>query len=66
MRAVFRRGVCSAGLAAQLLGRSYPEFLEFLKTHGVALAPATTGDLDADRATLAWLDSQPPANPTRR
>lgn len=64
--ALFRRGVCSAGLAAQLLGRNYAEFLEFLKAHGVAYAPAAPGDVDADRATLAWLNSQPPAEPTRR
>jgi predicted HTH domain antitoxin len=63
--ALFRRGVCSAGLAAQLLGQSYAEFLEFLKMHGVAYAPAAPDDLEADRATLAFLDSRPPADPAR-
>jgi len=64
--ALFRRSVCSAGLAAQLLGQSYAEFLEFLKLQGVAYALAAPDDLDPDRATLAWLQNPPPVAPTRR
>ena len=37
--ALFRRSACSAGVAAELLGRNYAEFLEFLKERGVDYAP---------------------------
>ena len=36
--ALYRRGACSAGVAAELLGPTYAEFLEFLKERGVDYA----------------------------
>jgi len=50
--ALFRRGVCSAGLAAQLLGQTYSEFLDFLKERGVDYAPGETRDSAADETAL--------------
>ncbi len=61
--ALFRRGVCSAGLAAELLGRSYHDFLDFLKERGVDYAPGSASDAAADKATLRWLDSQAATGP---
>jgi predicted HTH domain antitoxin len=56
--ALFRRGVCSAGLAAQLLDRSYGDFLHFLKERGVAYAAGEAHDKAADETTLQWLRQQ--------
>lgn len=56
--ALFRRGVCSAGLAAQLLDRTYNDFLDFLRERGVDYAPGDARDTAADEATLRWLDEQ--------
>jgi predicted HTH domain antitoxin len=56
--ALFRRGVCSAGLAAQLLDRTYNDFLDFLKERGVDYAAGEAGDKAADEATLRWLRTQ--------
>jgi predicted HTH domain antitoxin len=56
--ALFRRSACSAGVAAELLGRNYAEFLEFLKERGVDYAPGGAQDADADEATLRWMDRQ--------
>jgi predicted HTH domain antitoxin len=56
--ALFRRGKCSAELAAELLGRSYADFLEFLKQRNVDYAPGDPEDAAADEATLRWMDSQ--------
>lgn len=56
--ALFRRGACSGGVAAELLGRTYAEFLEFLKEQGVDYAPAGAQDRVADEATLRWMDRQ--------
>jgi predicted HTH domain antitoxin len=54
--ALFRRGACSAGVAAELLGRSYANFLEFLKEQGVDYAPGNAQDTAADEAALRWMD----------
>jgi predicted HTH domain antitoxin len=56
--ALFRRGSCSAGLAAELLGRSYAGFLDFLKERGVDYAPGNASDRSADEATLRWLEDR--------
>lgn len=56
--ALFRRGVCSAGLAAQLLDRTYNDFLDFLKERGVDYSAGETGDKAADEATLRWVRTQ--------
>jgi predicted HTH domain antitoxin len=56
--ALFRRGACSAGVAAELLGRTYLEYLDFLKERGVDYAPGDTGDKAADDATLRWMSGQ--------
>jgi predicted HTH domain antitoxin len=53
--ALFRRGVCSAGLAAQLLDRTYNDFLDFLKERGVDYSAGDADDKVADEATLRWL-----------
>ncbi len=58
--ALFRRGVCSAGLAAQLLDRTYSDFLDFLKERGVDYAAGEARDKAADEATLQWLGRQAP------
>ena len=54
--ALFRRGACSAGVAAELLGRAYANFLEFLNERGVDYAPGGDRDIVADQATLRWMD----------
>ena len=41
--------------AAELLGRSYVAFLDFLKARGVDYAPGNADDRDADDSTLRWL-----------
>jgi predicted HTH domain antitoxin len=56
--ALFRRGACSAGLAAELLGSTYAEFLEFLEQRGVDYAPGDARERAADEATLRWMDEQ--------
>jgi predicted HTH domain antitoxin len=56
--ALFRRGACSAGVAAELLERTYAEFLEFLKERGVDYAPGDAQNADADEATLRWMERQ--------
>lgn len=56
--ALFRRGACSAGVAAELLGRTYGSFLEFLKERGVDYAPGGAQDPAADKAALRWMDRQ--------
>jgi predicted HTH domain antitoxin len=56
--ALFRRGVCSAGVGAELLGRSYANYLEFLRERGVDYAPGNAQDTAADEAALRWMDSQ--------
>lgn len=56
--ALYRRGACSAGVAAELLGRTYTEFLEFLKERGVDYAPGDARDAAADNATLRWMNKQ--------
>jgi predicted HTH domain antitoxin len=57
--ALFRRGACSAGVAAELLGRSYADFLEFLRERGVDYAPGNARDTAADEAALRWMDRRP-------
>jgi predicted HTH domain antitoxin len=59
--ALFRRGVCSAGLAAELLSRTYAEFLAFLKERGVDYTVGDASDTAAYEATLRWMDPQPNA-----
>lgn len=54
--ALFRRGLCSAGVAAELLGHTYGGFLDLLKERGVDYAPGAAGDTAADEATLRWLE----------
>jgi predicted HTH domain antitoxin len=56
--ALFRRGACSAGLAAELLGRTYADFLDFLKERGVYYAPGDAHEKAADEATLRWLEDR--------
>lgn len=56
--ALFRRGACSGGVAAELLERTYTEFLEFLKERGVDYAPGDDRDTAADEATLRWMDRE--------
>lgn len=56
--ALYRRGACSAGVAAELLERTYAEFLEFLKDRGVDYAPGDARDAAADETTLRWMDRQ--------
>ena len=56
--ALYRRGACSAGVAAELLGRTYAEFLEFLKEQGVDYAPGDADDAAADETTLRWMNRQ--------
>jgi predicted HTH domain antitoxin len=58
--ALFRRGACSAGLAAQLLDLTYKDFLDFLKARGVGYAAGEINDTAADEATLRWLREQAP------
>ena len=54
--ALYRRGACSAGVAAELLGRTYAEFLAFLKERGVDYAPGDAQDAAADETTLGWMN----------
>lgn len=56
--ALYRRGACSAGVAAELLGGTYAEFLEFLKERGVDYSPGDAQDVAADNATLCWMNEQ--------
>lgn len=56
--ALFRRGACSGGVAAQLLERTCAEFLEFLKERSVDYAPGDDRDAAADKATLRWMDGE--------
>lgn len=56
--ALFRRGACSAGLASELLGRTYADFLEFLKERGVDYALGNPRETAEDDATLHWMDRQ--------
>lgn len=56
--ALFRRGACSAGIAAELLGRTYAEFLEFLEERGVDYAPGDAQGAETDEATLRQMDRQ--------
>lgn len=56
--ALYRRGACSAGVAAELLGRTYAEFLEFLKERGVDYATGDAQDAAADKTTLRWMNRQ--------
>lgn len=53
--ALFRRGACSAGVAAELLGRTYAEFLE---ERGVDYAPGDAQGAETDEATLRRMDRQ--------
>lgn len=56
--ALYRCGACSAGVAAELLGGTYAEFLEFLKERGVEYSPGDVQDAAADNATLRWMNKQ--------
>lgn len=55
---LFRRGQCSAGVAARILHVSLHDFLEILKTNGIAYAPGDADDTAEDQRTLEWLDDQ--------
>jgi predicted HTH domain antitoxin len=54
--ALFRRGACSAGLAAELLALTYDDFLDFLNARGVDYTRGDRQDTAADEATLRWMD----------
>jgi predicted HTH domain antitoxin len=45
-------------LAAQLLDRTYNDFLDFLKERGVDYSAGEADDKTADEATLRWLRTQ--------
>lgn len=56
--ALFKRGACSAGVAAKMLRLSLHEFLVLLKEHGVPYSPGSRAATAADRRTLAVLRQQ--------
>ena len=56
--AVFKRGLCSGGVAAKLLGMPLADFLDVLKEEGVTYSPESAEATEADLETIAWLDSQ--------
>jgi predicted HTH domain antitoxin len=56
--ALFKRGLCSAGVAAKLLGMSLVEFLDLLKKEGVTYSPEAADASEADLESLDWMDRQ--------
>jgi hypothetical protein len=50
---LFKRGACSAGVAARMCGLSYREFLELLERGGVVYSRPVKGAAAAERRTLS-------------
>lgn len=53
--ALWKRGACSGGVAAKMLGLSFRGFLELLAVHGIPYVEGSPDDDASDKKTLALL-----------
>jgi hypothetical protein len=53
--ALWKRGLCSGGMAAKMLGLSFRGFLELLAAHSLSYVESDPETLASDRRTLALL-----------
>ena len=53
--ALWKRGACSAGVAAKMLGVSFRSFLDLLAAHNIPYVESAPDDRASDRTALALL-----------